>query len=369
MIQDLLPVKENTLTYTVDTNSGTAQEKTVLLSETDELWREFRHQHIARVISIIKERMADIIQNNAGAALSRRKGADLSITDMAAAVKELPEYRETMSRLGQHVQISQQCMDAFMRLGLMDISQCEQTMSTGTDEEGKEVRGQVLVDLLSRKLRSSTITKMQTIRLLAIFLISQRAATKEDRQRVMMDAHLTGPEQQILRNLEKLIVASQPVEAGQPKASFFKFFKSKPATKHAPTPEGEYADTRHVSEFRMILDHLIAGDLPADKYPTVGSDASEAVEQKGVAKSARRAAPANKYGWGKKENITYSSKRHIVFISGGVSYGELRVAGDVMSQHSKEIVVGSTHFMSPDNFVRDVAQLDADSMNALDGIA
>eukprot|EP01036_Dinobryon_divergens_P036431 gene36431-47435_t len=367
MIYDLLPVQENTISYTVHTNGGEQLEKTVLLNENDELWLEFRHQHIARVISMIKDRMNDVIQHNPGASLQKNSGADLSITDMAAAVKELPEYRETMSKLAQHVQITQKCMDALTRLGLMEISQIEQTMSTGADEDGKEVKGAALVQLLLEKLSSPSVSKLQKIRLLAIFLISQRTATQVERQQVMNAAQLTGAEQQILLNFEKLVIASQPVVPGQNKSTLFNMFKfkSKPAPKHAPTPEGEYADTRHISEFRTILDSIIAGDLPKDKYPAFGSDALEAMEQKAAAKSARRAAAPAKYGWGKKDNVTYSGRRQMVFIGGGISYAELRVAHDVMVQHSKEILVGSTHFMSPDTFVKDVAQLAVDSANVV----
>ena len=39
-------------------------------------------------------------------------------------------------------------MDAFGKERLMNLSQVEQTMSTGVDEEGKEVKGQKLVALL-----------------------------------------------------------------------------------------------------------------------------------------------------------------------------------------------------------------------------
>lgn len=58
---------------------------------------------------------------------------------MAAAVKKLPEYTQTMTKLGQHVAIAQQCMNAFSKLGLLNLSLAEQIISTGFDEDGNEV--------------------------------------------------------------------------------------------------------------------------------------------------------------------------------------------------------------------------------------
>ena len=49
--------------------------------------------------------MSDIIQNSA---LAKRGNGDQTITAMAAAVRELPEYQQTMNKLGQHVAIAQQ---------------------------------------------------------------------------------------------------------------------------------------------------------------------------------------------------------------------------------------------------------------------
>jgi hypothetical protein len=74
-----------------------------------------------------------------------------------------------------------QCMDAFGESKLMDLSQVEQTMSTGVDEEGKEVKGQKLIALLLDTFKAK-IPKLQKLRLLSIFIASQRDATPEDKR-------------------------------------------------------------------------------------------------------------------------------------------------------------------------------------------
>ena len=74
MAYDLLPVQgDNLIDYSSTNNKGETETKTAVLGEHDELWCEFRHQHIAKVIDSLKVRMNDIVQNNAGAALAKKK--------------------------------------------------------------------------------------------------------------------------------------------------------------------------------------------------------------------------------------------------------------------------------------------------------
>ena len=93
------------LPYSTTTGKEAETEKKALLNESDHLWTELRYNHIAKVIGTIKDRMSDIIQNSA---LAKRGNGDQTITAMAAAVRELPEYQQTMNKLGQHVAIAQQ---------------------------------------------------------------------------------------------------------------------------------------------------------------------------------------------------------------------------------------------------------------------
>lgn len=149
MGNDLLDINDGVVSYTVETGRG-RDEKQAILGEQDDLWVELRHQHIAKVIEVIGERVKDIMDNNAGAALQKKAGADMSITSMAAAVKELPEFRQTAAKLGQHLALAQTCMGSFTGntgLPLIDICQLEQTMSTGVDEEGKDFKGAKLVQV------------------------------------------------------------------------------------------------------------------------------------------------------------------------------------------------------------------------------
>lgn len=356
MVNDLLSVQDNVINYATTSNKGAVEEKEALLGESDPLWIELRYFHIAKVIQIIKDRMQDIIQTNAGAL--QKGGGALSITAMAAAVKELPEYRQTMSKLSQHVAIAQQCMDAFGKYGLMEQSHLEQTMSTGLDEDGKEMKGAKLLELLKSALAAPNLDYDQKIRLIAIFIVSQRGATPDEKRQLVQASNITSADQQIVRNLERLCLPMQTAQsaAGKPAGSIFtSLFKGRAPT-HAPTEEGEYADTRHVGQLKGLLEQMIKGELPSNQFASAGPAALKEGEGKSMAKSVRRNVGAAAR-FGRKDQNSFTGSRHIVFIAGGVAYSELRVAHDVTAATNKEVIVGGTHLINPQQFIDDVADL------------
>lgn len=358
MVNDLLEVDDGVIAYKTTTNKGEQDERKAILNENDELWMELRHNHIAKVIEVIKERMNDIIQNNSGAQLAKKNGADLDITSMAAAVKKLPEYTQTMTKLGQHVALAQQCMDAFSRQGLMNLSQVEQTISTGFDEEGKEVKGQKLFQLVSDTLKTPMSTE-QKMRLLAVYFVSQRNIPGSDEfiRSIFQASRLSNTDLQKITNFERLLATSQTPQASEEKKSgglFSAIFGGAKATKHAATPEGEYADTRHVCLLKAYLEQFVAGNLPVEKFPQLGP--APAAGPKAEAKSVRRFGAASKFG--KKDNASFSGGRYMVFIAGGAGYAELRVAYELMQKEQKEILMGSTHVTTPQDFLIDVGSLE-----------
>lgn len=364
MANDLLEVTEGVINYKTTTNKGSEQEKQGLLNENDEFWTELRHCHIAKVIEVIKERMNDIIQNNSGAALAKKSGADLDITTMAAAVKKLPEYTQTMTKLGQHVAIAQQCMDAFGKQGLLDLSQTEQTISTGLDEDGKEVKGAKLLALVTEQLRKNMSKELRT-RLLAIYYVSQRNVPGSDEfiQQAFAAARLSQSEISVISNFGRLMgppeVTSntQVTKAGGMMSSFF----GGKAAKHAPTAEGEYADTRHVCLLKSLLEQLMSNSLPVDKFPAMGP--APANSSKSEAKSVRRFGATSKFG--KKDNVQLSGVRYIVFIAGGLAYPEMRVANELMQKESREVIIGGSHLINPDTYLVDVGALNTSRSNNL----
>lgn len=358
MVNDLLDIEDGVVNYETQTNTGTA-EKQALLNENDEIWVEQRHNHIAKVIESIKDRMDDIIQNNSALA---GKGADSNlaskdITTMANAIKKLPEYTQTMTKLGQHVALAQQCMNNFSKQHLMDLSQVEQTISTGFDEDGKEVNGAKLFKVVSEVLQSS-IGKEQKLRLLCIYYVAQKNSGEDYVKQAIALCGLNANELKTLTNFDALMTS---ISGGEKKGAekkekggmFSSIFRGK-AVKHASTPEGEYADTRHVCQLKLLLEQFLAGELSADRFPAMGpalSTGSKAAEAKSVRKFGANSR------WAKKDNISFTGGRNLVFLAGGVTFAELRVGGEMMQSTNKEVIVGGSSLVSPYSYMVDIGSL------------
>jgi syntaxin-binding protein 1 len=139
--------------------------------------------------------------------------------------------------------------------------------------------------------------------------------------------------------------------------------------------ESEYASSRYSPPFKTILMDLVSNQLSTDEYPsvipmpmsassTVGTGSARRRGKGGMEGSARNKGGATDK-WGKVGSSTtsqangsnYVGGRSLVFMVGGISYSELRVARDVMQKESREIITGSTKFISPSDFLSDLHSL------------
>ena len=356
LAQDLLEIKDNIIPVKVTTNAGETLTKEAVLNENDDLWLSLRHLHIANVIKNISDRMKEILQTNNSAALLKGDGSKVELSTMAAAVKELPEFRQTMTKLNQHVGIAQQCMDSFTKQGIWELSQLEQFMSTGVDSNNTPLRKPELMQQLVEILENRKIDKLKKLRLIGVLsIVLRKLVTPEEKQALIHTAKLDAAEQNSLKNLERIGEKYAPAVLSQapakPKGFFTQFFGS--SNEGIVEDENEIADSRHVTALQPLLEKMISGDLDQDEFPNIGL--MESQDTKAVAKSARRQGGHTKFG-GKKD--AYSGSRGFVFIAGGVSYAELRVAYEMMRKNGKEIVIGSTHLITPKSFLEELKTLD-----------
>ena len=176
------------------------QVKDILLNEHDHVWVELRGKHIAVVISTLSDRCREMVNSDTSGFTNKDKGKTMSLSQMASALKALPEYREVMAKLSQHMQIAHQCMDKFTNGGLLELSELEQTLATGVTEDGNKPG---LNDLVKQVIEELKKTKSVTarLRLLLILIISQRGVRAEDKDALWEAASVAEEEQKLLDNI------------------------------------------------------------------------------------------------------------------------------------------------------------------------
>ncbi len=134
--------------------------------------------------------------------------------------------------------------------------------------------------------------------------------------------------------------------------------------------DNEYTSLRYAPPLRKLMKDLVANQLSLDDYPSViPMPPMMTSSVGGLASSARRRTNKMDTGssrrgkggdWGSTRSngpTHYEGGRSIVFMVGGLSFGELRVIRDVMQRESREIIAGGTKFISPGEFIDDLKTL------------
>jgi len=371
MVNDLLPMDDDKLTYQAESGEdGGTQDKDVLLNDNDELWVELRGKHIADVVQILSNRIRDITSSGAGASLNQ-KGGVMSMKQMAETVKKLPEYKEVMSKLSQHMAIAHQCLGIFTKEGLMDLAELEQTLATGQTDEGAKPKTKELVNDVVEYLQQLTDAQKK-VRLLAILIISQNGLKPEDKEKVMASAQLSRREEKMIENLAVLGVPLESSGEENRKSGLFGMGGLLSGVGAAPDEESEFQGSRYDPPLQSILEDLCANRLSIEDYPSVlplpdmgssaGSGVTSARARKKPTESARSKGGATSR-WKRTEekkktkDEVYSGGRQIIFMTGGMCYSELRVIEATCQKESREILAGTTHFVKPAQFLKDLGRL------------
>mmetsp|Transcript_35146 Transcript_35146/g.85125 ORF Transcript_35146/g.85125 Transcript_35146/m.85125 type:complete len:679 (-) Transcript_35146:2359-4395(-) len=365
MVQDLLEIDGDRITVSVESadNPEDYDAKDVLLNDKDKLWVELRSKHIAEVIEILSTRISETVNSGSGNALGG-SGKDVSLTELAAALKALPEYREVMAKLSQHMHISRECMDKFSAEGLIDLSEVEQTLATGVDEDGDKIDADDLIGMVEQSLlrMNESDSRLRLVLISVVGLGSKLSSP--DRERLLRAAKLDRDQMLALDSIVGLSAGAGGTTERKKKkkggGGLFSKFKGGDDEEE----ESEYASSRYVPAMKDILDDLVANTLSLDEFPSVVPMPPSATAAAGnkSARSARSAKPSARTKgaskWGKAdtkagaEAIAFTGSRNLVFMLGGLAYSELKVARKVMEKESREIMIGSTDFMNPEDFLK-----------------
>ena len=124
-----------------------------------------------------------------------------------------------MSKLSQHMNLAHQCMSKYTKFGLKDLSELEQTLATGTSEDGNNPSLSQLTEQVLNQM--ADIKQISRIRLLAILIVSQKGISDEDRTKLFEAAELEDYQQKILTNLTHLGVEIKQAAQTSSITSFF----------------------------------------------------------------------------------------------------------------------------------------------------
>lgn len=380
MCHDLLDMEGNKYILEVPSKTGGPPEtKEVLLDDTDPVWLEIRHMHIAEASEHLHDKMTNFASKNKAAQLrqSARDGNELSTRDLQKMVQALPQYTEVVEKLSLHVEIAGKINKMIRDMDLRELGQLEQDIVFG--EAGtKEV-----INYLRTKQDAPSENKL---RLLMVYASVNPDKFEGDKATKLMQlAKLSSENMKAVKNMRLLGGSSdgQKSTSGGFSLKFDVHKRKSAARKERSDGEEEmWALSKFYPMLEELVENLSKGELKKDEYRCMNLASDETNEnsqrmskrtttsEKNTnttngphsMRSRRTATWARPHhsddGYGSDSVLRSASndmkklgQRIFVFVIGGASRSELRVCHKLTTKLRREVILGTTSVNDPPQYI------------------
>ncbi|GAU89770.1 hypothetical protein RvY_02281 [Ramazzottius varieornatus] len=341
MVYDLLPIENDVYKYET-TGSNDVREKEILLDENDDIWVQYRHNHIAKVTKNITAGMKKFLEAN-------QKNTDkMNIKDLSFMIKQMPQYQKELNKYSTHIHLTEDCMKQYESRKIERLCRAEQDLAMGETPEGEKIRDpmRAIVPILL----DQNYTNFDKLRIILLFILSKNGIPEDNLNKLIHHAQMSSEERNIVLNMQNLginILADSGLKRKQ----------WTPTRKQRITAE-TFDLSRWTPIIKDLMEDAVEGKpdakvLDAKHFPFLPGHQNT---QGGVVPTSAR------YGNWHKDKTSIPSVRSgprlIFFIVGGVTYAEMRTAYEV-TQNAKnwEILIGSTHIITPESFLGDLKNL------------
>jgi syntaxin-binding protein 1 len=349
MAHDLLPIREaDRITYKTVLNEGRDDQevKDMEIQEADDIWVKNRHTHMKDTIERLMGDFQKFIDDNPHFTNQSDATSLNAIKDMLAG---LPQFQSMKEAYSLHLSMAQECMAIFQQRKLPDIASVEQTLATGLDEDYRKPKN--LADQLVRLLDDESTAPQDRLRLILLYILYKDGIVAEDIPRLLAHAGLPPQNLETMTNME-LLGARTTVplkDKHQPPPPLF-------VGRTAPTAQSEeYALSRYEPQLKLLLQELVRGQLDPGTFPYTKPPADTGPEVQQT--SLRSAKPT----WAQNRRSTHENRqRIIVFVAGGATYSESRACYEVSRESGKDVLLATSHMLTPELFIRQVTDLSVD---------
>lgn len=353
MAHDLLPIKDaDKVTFHTTVNQGApdAEEKDMELSEKDKIWVDNRHRHMKDTIDKLMGDFQKFLDQNPHFTNENADTTSLNtIRDMLAG---LPQFQEMKEAYSLHLTMAQECMNIFQERRLPDVASVEQTLSTGLDEDFKKPKN--VLDSVVRLLDDDAIPPADRLRLIIMFILYRDGVILEDIKRLLAHASLPQKDAEVLNNLQLLggHTTHELKDVRQPPPPLF------PIDPRSQQLSEEYGLSRFEPVLKGLLDALCRGVLDQQAFPYIKPPMDPNEDLLIAQGGSLRAGRPNWAAAGRRP--PENRQRLIVFMAGGATYSESRVCYEVGADKSRDIVLCTSHLLTPSLFIRQIGDLSRD---------
>lgn len=348
-----------------------------LLSDSDVLWEKLKHLHIEYAKQEAQQNLTDI---QAKAAVAQAD--DIGVNDLLAQLRKTPEFKEALEKLDLHMSMLSLVNERVNQERLHDgVGKLEQNIACGIDDQARVVKPADMQQSLSKLVTEMPDLPGETkLRLLMLYLACMANVNEHARELLIANCSLTPEDNHVLMNFFQTKLMEVPEylqnKLGH-KNTVHRGVKTNQAGrfKKNAREEGRFDLSRFDPKVKELLEQLWNGKLSEEDFIRLGDATAEAPlslrQAAGATAGAAPEAPATdnwafsaaeapaSNGFGAKtepEAPAELIQRIIVFIIGGVTYTEFRVASEFV--HHKdvpagvEVLMGGTSLLTPRKLIQ-----------------
>uniref|UniRef100_A0A183KHQ9 Protein ROP n=1 Tax=Schistosoma curassoni TaxID=6186 RepID=A0A183KHQ9_9TREM len=334
----------------INTSGPEERVKEIILDETDELWCELRHQHIAvvsqQVTSKLKKFAEDKRMVNAGDKTTMR--------DLSQMLKKMPQYQKELSMYSTHFHLAEDCMQTYQNHA-NKLCKVEQDLAMGTDAEGERVKDHMrtMVPILI----DQSVSAYDKLRVILLYVIQRGGINEENLAKLVQHAQIPSSQACIVRNLMHLGVPAIQDASGAGIGRRKLPQPYLPANRRQREDGPRYQMSRWTPYIKDLMEDAAEDKLDPKLFQYFGGG-----PVRGPGTRTGNAPMSARYGmWHRdKSQQPRSGPRLIFFVIGGISYSEIRCAYELMNTalgKQWDIIVGGTHILVPEAFLKDLEKL------------